>query len=173
MKKRAAFFSFLISCLTFIFSSVGLAGPHSSIPQQRHGNIKERLVTLRNWKLMDEFNLTGDRATQVFNILKTFDDKREELIFKRRTLFRNLREELQRSIPAEDRLRKLMKEINVVNVELASLPQEETKALAPVFTVKEQAQYLLFSERFAREARRLLTRKASGPNGPFMNRRPK
>ena len=151
-----------------------MAGPPHLLPYQKNGKIKERLVTLRNWKLMEEFNLSGDKANRVFNILKGFDDRREDLILKRRRFYRNLRAELQRPQPSEEGLKNLIREITSLNIELARLPQEEVQALAAVFTVTEQARYLLFAERFARQARRLLARPGPGVHGSnYMNNRQK
>jgi len=163
----------LILLIFFIFygSSIGLAEPLHKPPHPNHERIKERLVTLRNWKLMETFNLSGERANRVFNILAKFDDKRENLILKRRRLYKTLRDELRMARPSEKVLRNLIREITGLNIELAKLHREEVKALSPVFTVEEQARYLLFSERFAKEVRRFLMRPAPRMNDQGLRKR--
>ncbi len=171
MKKRYIP-SFLLIFSLMSSSCLCLAGPPPRHFFPDHGKIKERLVTLRNWKLMEEFNLSGDRANRVFNILKTFDDRREDLILKRKRLYRDLRNELQKNNPSDEQLRNLMDEITRLNVELSGLSGQEVKALEPVFSLRERAQYLLFSERFAREARRLLMRPRPAEPGVRNRNRP-
>ena len=124
---------------------------------QRINEIKERLITLRNWKLMEEFNLTGARAQRVFSILSRFDKERERLLIKRRRLIKRLREAIDRAA-CDEELKRLMKELTSTNVELSRIPQRELEGLKKVFSTRELARYLLFSQRFAREARRLLKR---------------
>ncbi len=173
MKRKYISCFFLISCLLF-GPSLCMAGPSHALPYHKNGKIKERLVTLRNWKLMEEFNLSGDKANRVFNILKGFDDRREDLILKRRRFYGNLKAELQMPQPSEEGLKNLIQEITGLNIELARLQGEEVQALATVFTVTEQARYLLFSERFAREARRLLARRGPGARDTnYLNKRQK
>ncbi len=124
---------------------------------QRVNEIKERLITLRNWKLMEEFNLTGERAQRVFNILSQFDRERERLLIKRRRLIKRLHDAIDGSA-RDDELKRLMTELTNINIELSRISQRELEGLRKVFTTRELARYLLFSQRFAREARRLLER---------------
>ncbi len=129
---------------------------------QRAKEIKERLITLRNWQLMEELNLKGNRAQRVFDILKRFDDERETLIMKRRRLLRKLKDALETGSMSDAQLKRLMTEITETNVALARIPQRELRRLEQVFTPRELARYLLFSQRFARQARRLLARPRPG-----------
>ncbi len=129
---------------------------------QRAKEIKERLITLRNWQLMEELNLKGNRAQRVFDILKRFDDEREALIMKRRRLLRKLKDALETGSMSDAELKRLMTEITETNVALARIPQKELRGLEQVFTPRELARYLLFSQRFARQVRRLLARPRPG-----------
>ncbi len=111
----------------------------------------DRLITLRNWKLMEEFNLSGERARRVFGILKDFDRKRVDLIRQRRRILKDIRAELSSASCSKPKLKRLIRDYNKANVDLAKLPAQESMALNPVFTLKERARYILFSERFARQ----------------------
>lgn len=148
--KRLTIFVFSIFIL--LVSCPAGAAPDFS-KQER---LKERLITMRNWKLMQELDLSGGKAQEVFNILKKYDDKRERLILRRRRLLRDLREESARDGASEEALKRLMKDLIRVNVLLAGLPEEEVKGLSSVFSLKEQARYLLFVERFGREMQRVI-----------------
>ncbi len=132
---------------------------------QRAMEIKERLITLRNWKLMEELNLSGERAQKVFKILSRFDSERERLLLKRKRLIKRLREAIDRSAQ-DDELKRLMDDLTSTNIELSKIPQRELEGLKEVFSTRELARYLLFSQRFAREARRLIERDRPHRPGP-------
>ncbi len=148
----------LVLLLTTFWATYPAYGSFFGKKQNKAKDIKERLITLRNWELMEEFNLKGERAQRVFDILKRFDDEREFLIRKRRRLLGRLREGLRTGSLSDARIKKLLTEITNTNVELARIPQKELKGLEKVFSPRELARYMLFSQRFAQQARRLLLR---------------
>ena len=84
-------------------------------------DLKKQVITLRNWELMQEFNLEGKRATEVFNILKKYDDQREKILVKRRQLLKNLKEKVENPAIPEEELTKLIKEVKEIDVQLAEL----------------------------------------------------
>ncbi len=146
-----------------VFIIVGILACGTGAYAERSGwnsreGLADRIITLRNWKLMEEFDLSDERAREVFSILDRFDKERSRLIRKRRKILEDLRQELGAQVPARPRLRSLMRELQEINVELARLPARECEALKPVFTLEERARYVLFSNRFARELRGIISR---------------
>ena len=119
-------------------------------------DVKKQVITLRNWELMQEFNLEGERATEVFNILKKYDDEREKILVKRRQLLKNLKEKVENPAIPEEELTKLVKEVKEIDVQLAKLRGKEIKALSKVFSIREIGKYVLFMERFPRMMRKAL-----------------
>ena len=119
-------------------------------------DVKKQVITLRNWELMQEFNLEGKRATEVFNILKKYDDQREKILVKRRQLLKNLKEKVENPAIPEEELTKLIKEVKEIDVQLAELRGKEIKALSKVFSIREIGKYVLFMERFPRMMRKAL-----------------
>ena len=119
-------------------------------------DLKKQVITLRNWELMQEFNLEGKRATEVFNILKKYDDQREKILVKRRQLLKNLKEKVENPAIPEEELTKLIKEVKEIDVQLAELKGKEIKALSKVFSIREIGKYVLFMERFPRMMRKAL-----------------
>ena len=119
-------------------------------------DFKKQVITLRNWELMQEFNLEGKRATKVFNILKKYDDQREKILVKRRQLLKNLKEKVENPAIPEEELTKLIKEVKEIDVQLAELREKEIKALSKVFSIREIGKYVLFMERFPRMMRKAL-----------------
>ena len=119
-------------------------------------DLKKQVITLRNWELMQEFNLEGERATKVFNILKKYDDEREKILVKRRQILKNLKEKVENPAIPEEELTKLIKEVKEIDVQLAELKGKEIKALSKVFSIREIGKYVLFMERFPRMMRKAL-----------------
>jgi len=119
-------------------------------------DVKKQVITLRNWELMQEFNLEGERATEVFNILKKYDDQREKILVKRRQILKNLKEKVENPAIPEEELTKLVKEVKEIDVQLAELKGKEIKALSKVFSIREIGKYVLFMERFPRMMRKAL-----------------
>ncbi len=132
----------------------------------RGPQMKERLITLRNWALMDELGLSGPRAQQVFDILKGFDKRREDLIRKRRLVMDNLRDLSLRQRVAQKRVDELIRRLTELNVELARLPGKETRALSAVLSPEEQVRYMLFTDRFAQRMKRVISEGRGNPGPP-------
>ena len=149
MKKQILFCAFAL----VLMISECFAGPGF---RDRPRDLKERFVILRNWELIQEFDLSEKEAQKVFEILKKYDDERVELINKRRKLLKELREDVDRSSSSDARLRDLMRDLTDTNVELARLPKRQLEGLGEVFNIRDQARFLLFSERLAGQVRALI-----------------
>ncbi len=132
---------------------------------KRAKEILERLLTLRNWQLMEEFNIQGEKAQRVFEILSKYDKEREALILKRRHLMDSLKDAVEDDSSSEKELSQLLDKVTNVNIEIATIPKKELDGLKEVFNTRERARYLLFSQRFAREIRAILLRPAAGKKG--------
>ncbi len=154
MKNTAFIIMGILWIILFSNNFAAFAGPTNVNLRE----VKERLITLRNWQLMEEFNLSPQKAQRVFNILKGFDDKRIRLIQKRRKIINKLRHAVENGSISNNELNRLMNELNKINIAIARLPDEERRALSGVFTPQEQARYILFSQRFARNIRQAMRR---------------
>lgn len=146
----------LMTSILIVFASTSLAGPFKG---DRPGRFKERITTLRNWELMEFFDLSEERAQKVFSILKGFDKEREQLIIERKMLMDSIRREANDpSTPAET-LEKLISRYHDLNMKIAELPKKEIEGLREVFSTRELARYIIFSERFTREIKGAIYRK--------------
>jgi hypothetical protein len=153
MKK--SFLIFLLSMSIVVTGSLAWAEPPEDHPFQ-DGKIKERVVTMRNWKLMEEFNLSGENAQKVFTVLDKFDDERAMLIKKRRDIKKELNEALSEPNTNDARLKELIEDFFKTNAELSSIPEKESKAMSQVFDLRDQAKLILFHERFIRDVKGML-----------------
>ena len=130
--------------------------------------LKERVATLRNWRLMEELGLSGKRAERVFRILSRFDEERAGLLKERRRLLRAIRAAVieGRSGP---RLEGLIEEFYKTGEALSRIPRRESEALKEELGTLERARYLLFTQRFARELREMArgARRGEGARARF------
>jgi|Deesub1362B_J571_1020462.scaffolds.fasta_scaffold00236_20 Spy/CpxP family protein refolding chaperone len=156
MKRRILLITLLVALLpVFVYAN----------PDRRHSPevLKERIITLRNWELMNALDLKGKRAERVFSILKRFDEERERLILKRRELMERLKEAIDSKRISSERVEGLINEILHTHIAFAELRKKEMDALAEVLTPEEQARYLVFSERFSHQIKRFLEKKRRFP----------
>jgi hypothetical protein len=148
-RKNYNFRLILLAALILLFSA-------SSCLAYRGNGLKEKLTTLRNWQLMEEFDLSPERAQKVFSILDRFDDMRADLLLRRRKIIKDIMAGVETKGSKPGRLDRLMKSLAETNVQLARLPEKERNALSGIFSMEEQARYILFAERFAKNLRRIL-----------------
>jgi len=159
--------SILILGLLLVLAIIPPAPAAGRERNSKRVKLEERLTTLRNWQLMEQFDLGPEKATKVFTILKNFDDQRVELIQKRRRLLQQLRKAVETTgagdeTKTETTLNSLMKQLSQTSVALARIPEKERRGLAEVFTPLEQARYILFVNDFSREMRRVIKKKRPG-----------
>ncbi len=139
--------------------AVTLANPEAFAFNQKQTRLRERLTTLRNWQLMEDFDLSPEKSQQVFTILKKFDDQRVKLIRQRQNILAELRDAVAAPAPPNDGLEKLMLKLSKTSVKLARIPEQERQALAEIFSPREQARYILFVNDFAKDMRRVIKNK--------------
>ncbi len=143
---------FYLTCL-FLFVSI-LANSNAAAFNQNR--TRDRLTTLRNWQLMEDFDLSPEKSQKVFSILKKFDDQRVKLIHQRQSLLAELRSAVDSGTLQREKLEKLMQKLSKTGIQLARIPENERQALAVVFTPGEQARYIIFVNDFAKDMRRAI-----------------
>ncbi len=147
----------LLATLILLLVPVSLKA--APLDGERPGRFKEKIVTMRNWELMDVFDLSEERAQEVFSILKKYDNERERLIMERRELMKALKRAASNPGAPEDRLKELIERYHDLNMRIAELPKRELEGLSKVFSTRELARYILFSERFSRDLKAAVYRK--------------
>ncbi|NPA93968.1 MAG: hypothetical protein GXO58_00900 [Thermodesulfobacteria bacterium] len=163
MKHRALLFLALVAALMPLVTGVSASFAMDK-EDKRAREILERLMTLRNWQLMEEFHIKGEKAQKVFEILSKYDKERESLILKRRHLMNCLKDAVSDESTPEKELSQLMNQVLDVNIQIATIPKKEIQGLKQVFDTRQCAKYLLFSQKFAREIRAIVLR-PSGKKG--------
>lgn len=140
----------------------GMAPPEPPSREQMQ-KTRERIRTLRMWKLTEALSLDEGTASKLFPILGKYEKKREETENKLRQDMRALREALQEEDEAG--LRAIIGRLEEHHKALQRLKDEERGELKEILSVKQQARYILFQMDFNREIRRMI-RDARERRGP-------
>jgi len=135
-----------------ILSSPLLAQP----PKEKR--VRERIQMLRMWKLTEELDLTEKEAAELFPIFGKYDKKRARLHRQRRKLLEELRDLIQEGAPSA-RINEVIRRLEDNYRALSRMREEEWEEVKRVLTPDQQARYILFHERFARDMWRMIQKK--------------
>ncbi len=116
--------------------------------------IRKRIETLRMWKLTKALDLDEDTAAQLFPLLNRYGKKRAEIE-------RNLREDMIALRDAlkdrrEGQLRDILERLKKNHKALQKINDEERTELKNVFTIEQQAKFVIFQQEFKREIRKII-----------------
>ena len=93
-------------------------------------------------------------SAQVFPVMNRYDRKRADLEIELRQDMRELRESVGNA--QEGQLRKLLERIEQNHDSLQRLSDDEWKELKQLFSIEQQAKYVLFKQDFDREMRQMI-----------------
>lgn len=133
--------------------------PQGGEPGNRREKLREKLETMRNWKIIDEFNLDDAKAKKVFTILKETDDERAKLLQKRQESNKKLKEISSNINASEAEINSAIQESLNVNVDIAKIRQKEINNLKTVFSPKELIRYMMLQEQLMREIGQMMKNK--------------
>ena len=136
-------------------------------PMRNRQRMMEKIETIKMWKLMDTLNLDSQTALKVFPIIKEMDQKKSDLMEKKRALMRQIRDQVNGKNTGE-KLDALASQVFDITEKLCAVSREEYNKLKPILTEKQLGQYLLFQQRFRKE---LLRRWLLEKRGPQQNMR--
>ncbi|GAB4486673.1 MAG: hypothetical protein OHK006_14840 [Thermodesulfovibrionales bacterium] len=117
-------------------------------------NVRERIETLRMWKMTKALELDEKTSAQVFPVMNRYDRKRSDLETALRQDMRELRESVRDG--RSGKLRPLLDRIEQNHESLEKLNQDEWRELKQVFSVEQQAKYVIFKQEFEQEIRRMI-----------------
>jgi len=153
--------------MILIFILVGMMVPQTAAQPDRDFNqesaitspakrerIRQRIETLRMWELTRALDLDEATAAKLFPLLNRYAKKRQELEKGIQADLSGLREALKNR--DQERIRELLDQLEDRHRALQQLNDEERAELKKVLTLEQQAQYILFQQRFNREIRRLI-----------------
>jgi|Deesub1362A_J573_1020465.scaffolds.fasta_scaffold00882_13 Spy/CpxP family protein refolding chaperone len=157
--RRYTIITMLVSILIMGFASYALAipdfdNPEGPPPREDHEKIRERIETLRMWRLTKALDLDEATASRLFPLLNRYDKKRYRI---EKAVRKDMRD-LKRALDSRrmDELQEILQRIEDRHRELQRLNDEERAELKRILTPEQQARYLLFQYRFKRELREMI-----------------
>ncbi len=137
-------------------AAVAASGPYGRIPpRQQFEKMREKINTLRIWKLTRVLNLNEDSASRVFPILNKYDRRRADIEYNQRVAMRNLRMALANRDDA--RLQTVLDNLEANHEALERINGSERAELKKVLTVEQQAKFLLFQVRFNNQIKKMIS----------------
>lgn len=132
--------------------------------------IRERIETLRMWRLTEALNLDEKSSAKLFPLLKKFDKKKAEVENAQREGMRELRQLLKEK--RETQLKGLLERLEKNHKDLQKLKEEEWVELKNILTIEQQAKFIIFLQEFNKEVRRLVAEAREKRHEKFGKDRP-
>jgi len=159
MRRYTMIITMLVTIMITGLATYGLAvadmddlgGPP---PKGKHERIRERIETLRLWKLTKALDLDEVTASRLFPLLNRYDKKR----FRIEKAVRKDMGDLKRALEDGNRneIQEILQRLEDRHRELQRLNNEEMAEIKKILTPEQQARYVLFQYRFKREMRKMI-----------------
>lgn len=122
--------------------------------RQQLEKVRQRIETLRIWKLTKALDLDQKTSAALFPLLNRYDKRRHELERSLRDGMRELREAGKEG--REPVIKGLLDRLDQHHREMQKLNEEEQGEIRKLLTVKQQAAFVLFQQEFQQEIRRII-----------------
>ncbi len=154
----------ILSALTLLMLTVfatdgrcvvpGPDGPDRPPSKEQLAKVRERIETIKIWKMTKALNLDEKTAARLFPLMNRFDKERGEIQRKIKEGLKDIKEGLK---AGDDRkLIGIMERLEDYHRELQRLKDREWAELKEILTVEQQARFLVFLEEFQHEIRNII-----------------
>lgn len=143
-----------IACLGLLLIFPSLLHPQEFSEERE--KVKERIETIRMWKMMNTLDLSREQSEKIFPLLQEIEERRRMLFEERGRAMRELEETVRGEHPDEGAVVALMERIEQNQEEMEKLRREEKKSLGSILSPLQQGRYLIFKETFERELRSII-----------------
>jgi len=138
----------VMAILILVFSAQVFAQPGPNGDPRMRERMKERIKTIKIWKLTEEVDLTSDQSERFFPVYKDFQKALMELEEKRFRLVRELDELSNGEDVTDQALKDKMNDIESIHDDHKKLHSDFINDIGSILSVKQQARLLIFEERF-------------------------
>jgi hypothetical protein len=132
---------------------------------QERERVKQRIDMIRLWGLIAELGLDAEKAKIFFPIMYQYQRRKNLLAKKVYDIKMRMAGVLSKDGASPEEVQKLIDEYCAMASEQTKLTQEELSRLSEVLTPRQQAQYILFGDRFNRELTFIIRQAMSGNDG--------
>ena len=134
----------------------GPDGPDRPPSKEQMEKVRERIETIKIWKMTKALNLDEKTAARLFPLMNRFDKERGEI---QRNIKEGLKDIKEGLIDRDDRkLIGIMERLEDYHQELQRLKEREWAELKEILTVEQQARFLVFLEEFQHEIRNIIAK---------------
>lgn len=155
--RKNLFRSLFVMALVLGFASVGIAEPPEfdrPPTKEQMEKVRERIETLKMWKLTKALDLDEKTSAQVFPLLSKYDKKRAEIEHALRNDMKNLRDALKDKRAAQ--LKGILDRLEQNHRALQKVNDDERTDLKTILTLEQQARFIIFQQEFDREIRKII-----------------
>lgn len=118
--------------------------------------IRERIRTVKIWKLAEELNLSEEQSQKFFPIYNSFQAERESLDEKRRDTMRRLDELTSKENPSEEDIFKLLNKLDDLGNEEQQKRLEFRQKIKGVLTPRQMGRLVVFELRFQQQMQEIM-----------------
>ena len=122
---------------------------------------RDRLLTIKMWKLTETLDLSDEQAAKLFPLLRKYQKTMDSINQRSRKLMQELRK-LVGENASDKKLLPVLNELESLNKKKAQAQDEMWNTIKSILTVQQQAKYILFEQTFKRRMLELL-RKSRRP----------
>jgi len=154
---RNVLVGFFMIFLTVGFVSDGLCHPADEPeyihPVEREA-IREKVEILRIWELTRILDLDEETASRFFPMLHKYEQERAEIRQSIREDKRKLREAVEDE--SHRKVKRILKRLEKKQKVLQKVNEEEREELKDILTIEQQAKFILFQHKFARDVKKIV-----------------
>lgn len=150
-----------ILLIVFVNSMTGLLA-QEDLWMDANPERRERLKTLRIWKMTEFLDLSSEQSTAFFPKLKDFEKYIRSKQKKQRELIQEITEKINESdySPKRSDVKKLIHQLAEIEKDIINQKEEFINDLSTVLTPEQQLQYIVFENRFRRKLMKTLNQQA-------------
>jgi hypothetical protein len=161
MSKKIGFVLLIAGIL--IFSVEALLAQPPMDPEK----MRERIETLRLWKMIEVLDLTPEQSDKFLPLLHRFQQKQRELETAGKQLFRDLEEELNSTEPSEKTLQNILLDLERNKGALENERNNFLTSSREILTTIQEARLIWFEHKFEKELRDTIRKFRMGPGKHF------
>lgn len=145
--------------------------------KEQMAKVRERIETLRMWKLTRALELDEKTSARLFPLLNKYDKKRVDIELSLWSGIKELRDDLREK--RDGRLKDILDKLEGDHRALQKVNDEERSDVRRILTIQQQAKFFLFQLEFNREIRRIIAetrdkrlQRQDRPGGHYTPERP-
>ena len=164
----------LLFFLMFGFAATSMAEPRGDFDapptREQMEKVRNRIETLRMWKLTKALDLDEKTSAQIFPLLNRYDKKRAEIEIAMREGIKELRESLKEK--REGQLKNILERLEQNHKNMQRMNDEEREDLKRILTVEQRAKFIIFQQEFDREIKKIIEETRERRHERFGKERP-